>query len=165
MKKTSTHYAQTFVEDGYSEFTLHFKIPYKKLEASAIPDMPVYLEVLEVWRSTCMIALQERMKKCITAVYQNRHNIIASDEYSIMFRTSDNCVHQFNHQSYQAMARMCDLFDTRNWDAVMKDELGIRQLLKALYWIPMDARQASNDHPFDQLISVLEMGTLGNWID
>ena len=51
-------------------------------------------------------------------------------------------------------------FQTSNWEAIKNDNQGVRQLLKALYWIPEDERKDHGGFGFGQLISCLEEFTL-----
>lgn len=47
-----------------------------------------------------------------------------------------------------------------DWEAIKHDEPRVRQLLKALYWIPEDERKDHGGFGFGQLISCLEGFTL-----
>jgi hypothetical protein len=58
------------------------------------------------------------------------------------------------------MERMITNFDLNDWDAIRYDQLGVRQLLKALYWIPEEHKKDHGGFGFGQLISCLEEITL-----
>jgi hypothetical protein len=79
-----------------------------------------------------------------------------ADEYHVVFKKSNGQIHSFNHISFQAMEIMMEILKSGDWNAIKDQEQGVRQLLKALYWIPEDQRQDHGGFGFGQLVSCLE---------
>jgi hypothetical protein len=106
------------------------------------------------------MALNMRMDSCVSMLFRNKDNILIANECQVVFRKSNGQIHAFNHPSFNAMERMVKYLQSANWEAVKCEIQGVRQLLKALYWIPEDMRKDHGGFGFGQLISCLEEFTL-----
>lgn len=96
------------------------------------------------------------MDSCVSMLFRNRENILFADEYTITFKKANGTIHSFNHPSFQVMEKLVQDFQQKDWKSVSANKTGIRQLLKALYWIPEEERRDHGGFGFGQLISCLE---------
>lgn len=146
--------AKVYNDNRYAEFTTFFRIPFKDGEVPY--NEHAWKDLLGSWRDVLILALECRMDSCVSMLFRNRNNIILSDEYCVVFKKANGQLHSFNHPNFQAMEIMLDTIKSGNWNAIKEQEQGVRQLLKALYWIPEDLRQDHGGFSFGQLISCLE---------
>ena len=154
IKLTSS--AKVYPSNGYSEFMTFFRIPFKENVGDYTPNTCSWEEVICSWADTCIIALEKRMDSCVSMLFRNRENIIFADEYTITFKKANGTIHSFNHPSFQAMEQLAHALTQRNWESVRENKAGIRQLLKALYWISEEERKDHGRFGFGQLITCLE---------
>lgn len=154
--------AKVYSENKYSEFTTLFRIPFKEgnLEEVYGNRRHTWKDILGSWANTCILALNMRMDSCVSMLFRNKDNILVSNEYQVIFKKANGQIHAFNHPSFEAMERMIKQFQSGNWEAIKNNNQGVRQLLKALYWIPEDERRDHGGFGFGQLISCLEEFTL-----
>lgn len=154
--------AKVYSENKYAEFTTLFRIPFKEIpiEEIYVNKEHIFKDVLGSWADTCILALNMRMDACVAMLFRNKNNVLVSNDYQIVFKKANGQIHSFNHPSFEAMERMVKQFQSNNWDAIMYDNMGVRQLLKALYWIPEEERKDHGEIGFGQLISCLEEATL-----
>ena len=154
--------AKVFVENKYAEFTTLFRIPFKEtpLEEVYGNRKHVWKDLLGSWAEVCILALNMRMDSCVSMLFRNKDNVLIANECQVVFRKSNGQIHAFNHPSFNAMERMVKYLQSANWEAVKREIQGVRQLLKALYWIPEDMRKDHGGFGFGQLISCLEEFTL-----
>jgi hypothetical protein len=159
-KKTT---AQVFVENRYSEFTTIFRIPFKEVPYDEVYEDCHYCwrDLLGSWTDVCIAALESRMDSCVSMLFRNKNNILRSDECQVIFKKSNGHIHRFNHAAFRAMEEMVNAFQKGDWNAIKNNELGVRQLLKALYWIPEEDKKEHGSFGFGQLISCLEEFTFG----
>ena len=141
-----------------AEFTTTFRIPFKEGNVERNPHL--WKDLLGSWSTVCISALQDRMQSCIAMLYRNLDNILISNENQVVFKKNNGQIHSFNYPSFYAMERMIVNFDKGDWDAIQRDYMGVRQLLKALYWIPEEDKNDHGSFGFGQLISCLEEMTL-----
>lgn len=146
--------ATVYNENRYAEFSTFFRIPFKEGEMPI--TYHVWKDLLGAWREVLILALELRMDSCVSMLFRNRNNVIIANESQVVFKKSNGQIHSFNHFNFQAMEVMLDILKSSNWNALRDQELGVRQLLKALYWIPEDQRQDHGGFGFGQLISCLE---------
>ena len=146
--------ATVYNENRYAEVSTFFRIPFK--EGEVPHSHHTWKDLLGAWREVLILALELRMDSCVSMLFRNRNNVIMADEYHVVFKKSNGQIHAFNHPSFQAMEIMLDILKSSDWEAIRKQEQGVRQLLKALYWIPEDQRQDHGGFGFGQLISCLE---------
>lgn len=151
-----TSSAKVYPSEGYSEFTTFFRILFK----NNVEDVDLYAysweDVIGCWADTCILALKMRMDSCVSMLFRNRENVIFADEYTITFRKANGTVHSFNYPSFQAMEKLVQDLQQKDWRSVSANKTGVRQLLKALYWIPEGERRDHGRFGFGQLISCLE---------
>ena len=138
----------------YAEFTTTFRIPFKEGNVECKPHL--WKDLLDSWSAVCISALQDRMQSCIAMLYRNLDNVIISNETRIVFKKNNGQIHSFNHSFFDAMERMITSFYLNDWEAIRHDPLGVRQLLKALYWIPEEHKKDHGGFGFGQLISCLD---------
>ena len=150
--------ATVYNENRYAEFSTFFRIPFK--EGEVPHSHHTWKDLLGAWREVLILALELRMDSCVSMLFRNRNNVIMADEYHVVFKKSNGQIHAFNHPSFQAMEIMLDILKSSDWEAIRKQEQGVRQLLKALYWIPEDQRQDHGGFGYGQLTSRLEEFTL-----
>ena len=150
--------ARVFTENKYSEFTTLFRIPFKETPVEEVYGNRehIWKDLLGSWAEVCILALNMRMDSCVSMLFRNKERILISNEYQVVFRKANGQIHAFNHPSFEAMERMVTAFQTGVWAAVRENVQGVRQLLKALYWIPEEDRKDHGGFGFGQLISCLE---------
>ena len=149
-------------EGKYSEFTTFFRIPFNKVDPATICTGKTdrWKEVLSAWFKVCIRALEARMDACVSMLFRNRNNIVISNEFQIIFKKSNGQYHAFNHPSFKAMEDFKEYLENGNWKLYKPEQAWVRQLLKALYWIPEEDKQERNGYGFGELISCLEEFTL-----
>lgn len=154
--------ARVYSENRYSEFTTLFRIPFKEGNIEEIYGNRnhVWKDLLGSWANTCILALNMRMDSCVSMLFRNKDNILMSNDVQVVFKKANGQIHSFNHPSFEVMERMIKQLQCGDWKAIKHDEPGVRQLLKALYWIPEDERKDHGGFGFGQLISCLEGFTL-----
>ena len=154
--------AKCYSENRYSEFTTLFRIPFKETPFEEVykEQHNRYVKVLRAWAEVCIRALEMRMDSCVAMLFRNRENVLISNEIQIVFRKSNGQLHSFNHPSFKMMEELIQLFNKEDWKAIACHTGGIRQLLKALYWIPEEDKKERNSFGFGQLISCLEEFTI-----
>jgi hypothetical protein len=165
MKQTNINLvsaAKVYSKNKYSEFTTLFRIPFKETPIEEVfkNREHVWKDLLGSWADTCILALNMRMDSCVSMLFRNKDNILLSNELQVVFKKANGQIHAFNHPSFNAMERMVKYFQPGDWNAIKDDAQGIRQLLKALYWIPEESKQEKGSFGFGQLISCLEEFTL-----
>lgn len=150
--------AKVYNENQYAEFTTLFRIPFKEMPIDEIYEnrRNLYADLLGSWADVCILALNMRMDACVAMLFRNKDNILVSNELQVIFKKSNGQIHAFYHPSFNAMERMIKHFQSGNWRAIENDTLGVRQLLKALYWIPEEDKKERGSFGFGQLISCLE---------
>jgi hypothetical protein len=159
MKKTN---AQVFIENRYAEFTTMFRIQFQdNTKGEPLRSSHIWKDLLGSWAPICIAALEARMESCISMLFRNRNNILLANDVQVVYRKSNGQVHAFNHPSYQAMETMVELLKQGSWEEIKNNEVGVRQLLKALYWIPEENKKDQGGFGFGQLISCLEEFTFG----
>lgn len=151
--------AKVYNENRYAEFQTFFRIPFKEGEVPVAYH--VWKDLLGAWREVLILALELRMDSCVSMLFRNRNNVILSNEAQVVFKKNNGQIHAFNHHSFHEMEVMLDILKSSDWNAFRDQELGVRQLLKALYWIPEEQRQDHGGFGFGQLISCLEEFTFG----
>lgn len=151
-----TSSAKVYAE--YAEFTTLFRVAFKHGEVAV--DHNRWMRLLEAWADVCILALETRMDSCVSMLFRNRDNIIKADEHQIIFKKANGQIHAFNHFSFRTMEDMLKALQQKDWKGVMSSNVGCRQILKALYWIPEEHRKDHGGFGFGQLISCLEEATL-----
>lgn len=146
--------ATVYNENRYAEFQTFFRIPFKEGEVPVAYH--VWKDLLGAWREVLMLALELRMDSCVSMLFRNRNNVIMANETQVVFKKNNGQIHAFNHPSFKAMEIMMDILKSGDWNELRNQEQGVRQLLKALYWIPEEQRQDHGGFGFGQLISCLE---------
>ena len=154
--------AMVYSENKYAEFTTLFRIPFKETPYEEVygNKKHFFKDVLGSWADTCIKALNMRMDSCVAMLFRNKDNVLISNECQVVFRKANGQIHAFNHPSFASMERMVKQLQANDWDAIMHDNMGVRQLLKALYWISEEDRKDHGGIGFGQLISCLEEATL-----
>lgn len=154
--------AKVFTENKYAEFTTLFRIPFKETPIEEVYGnrKHVWKDLLGSWAEICIAALNMRMDSCVSMLFRNKERILISNECQVVFRKANGQIHHFNHFSFEAMERMIKQLQSGDWEIVKHDHMGVRQLLKALYWIPEDMRQDRGGFGFGQLISCLDEFTV-----
>lgn len=158
--------AKVYTENKYSEFTTFFRIPFNKVDPATIftGKTDRWKEVFSAWSEVCIRALEARMDACVSMLFRNRNNIVVSNEFQIIFKKSNGQYHAFNHPSFRAMEEFKEYLENGNWKLYKPEQAWVRQLLKALYWIPEEDKQERNGYGFSELISCLEEFTLESFL-
>lgn len=151
-----TSSANVFAENQYAEFTTLFRIQFKQGEVQR--NRNLWKELLSAWSDVCIRAIEMRMDSCVSMLFRNRDNVIHADEYQIIFKKANGQIHAFNHFSFRTMENTKKALEQKDWEGI--NNVGARQILKALYWIPEDMRKDHGGFGFGQLISCLEEFTL-----
>jgi hypothetical protein len=157
--------AKIYSENKYAEFTTLFRIPFNDVDPFTIftgDNTDRWKEILSAWSEVCVRALELRMDSCIAMLFRNRNNVVISNECQIIFKKNNGHYHAFNHPSFKAMENMKEYLENGNWKVYKPEQAWVRQLLKALYWIPEEDKQEKGNYGFGQLISCLEEFTFGN---
>ena len=152
--------ARVYPNNGYSEFTTFFRIPFKNNPEDVVFPTYSWEDVIGCWADTCIRALEMRMDSCVAMLFRNRENVIFADEYTITFKKANGTIHSFNHPSFQVMENLVQDLKQKDWKSVRTNKAGIRQLQKALYWISEEERKDHGLFSFGQLISFLDECTL-----
>ena len=158
--------AKVYTENKYSEFTTFFRIQFNKVDPATIftGKTDRWKEVFSAWSEVCIRALDTRMDACVSMLFRNRNNIVVSNEFQIIFKKSNGKYHAFNHPSFRAMEDFKEYLENGNWKLYKPEQAWVRQLLKALYWIPEEDKQERNGYGFGELISCLEEFTLESFL-
>lgn len=154
--------AKVFSENKYAEFSTIFRIPFNNVDPSTICTGKIdrWKEVISAWSKVCVRALEARMDSCVAMLFRNRDNIVVSNQFQVIFKKANGQLHAFNHPSFQAMEEFKEYLQNGNWKLYKPDQAWVRQLLKALYWVPEEDKQEQGGYSFGQLISCLEEFTL-----
>jgi hypothetical protein len=154
--------AKVYSANQYAEFTTFFRIPFNNVDPSTIftGRTDRWKEIMSAWAEVCIRALELRMDACVSMLFRNRNNVVVSNECQIIFKKSNGQYHAFNHPSFKAMEDMKEYLQEGNWKLYGPEQAGVRQLLKALYWISEEDKQEKGGYGFGQLISCLEEFTL-----
>lgn len=96
------------------------------------------------------------MDSCVSMLFRNRNSIVISNECQVIFKKANGQYHAFNHPSFKAMEDMKKYLEQHEWENTHPKPQWVRQLLKALYWIPEEDKQEKDGYGFGQLISCLE---------
>lgn len=150
--------AVVYNENQYAEFVTLFRLTFK--EGKVERNTHIWKDLLGSWAPVCILALQMRMDACVSMLFRNRNNIIKSDECQVVFKKNNGQIHSFNYPSFEAMEHILKQFEEGDWCGIRENPIGVRQLLKALYWIPESERVDHGVFGFGQLISCLEEFTL-----
>lgn len=154
-----TSSAKVYPENKYAEFVTFFRIPFKETPLEEVfgkNASHLWKDLIGSWSKTCILALNLRIDSCISMLARNRDNVLISNKDQIVFKKSNGQIHTFNYCSYNAMLETIQHLESGNWEMLSRNELGIRQLLKALYWLPEEKRQDHGGFSFGQLISCLD---------
>lgn len=156
--------AKVYSENKYAEFTTFFRIPFNNVDPTTLftGKTNTWKEVFSAWSEVCISALESRMDSCVSMLFRNRNNIVVSNENQIIFKKSNGQYHAFNHPSFHAMEEFKEYLENGNWKLFKPSQQWVRQLLKALYWIPEEYKQEKSNYSFSQLISCLEEFTFEN---
>ena len=154
--------AKVFSENKYSEFSTIFRIQFNNVDPATVfqGNTDRWKDVLSSWSEVCIRALEARMDACVSMLFRNRNNVVISNEFQVIFKKSNGQLHSFNHPSFRAMEEFKEYLEVRNWKLYKPDQAWVRQLLKALYWVPEEDKQEQGGYGFGQLISCLEEFTL-----
>ena len=153
MKKSN---ARVFIENRYSEFITTFRIQFQDNTDVEFYSTHLWKDLLGSWAPVCIEALEARMESCISMLFRNRNNVLVANEIQVVYRKSNGQIHSFNHPSYQAMETMIEYLKKNSWEDIKNYEPGVRQLLKALYWVSEEQKKDRGGFGFGQLISCLE---------
>ena len=170
MTKTNTNNlvstATVNSENKYAEFTTFFRIPFNNVDPSTIftGNRDLWRKVLSAWFEVCIRALELRMDACVSMLFRNRNNVVVSNQYQVIFKKSNGQYHSFNHPSFRAMEAMKEYLEKGDWKLGKPEQAWVRQLLKALYWIPEEDKQERGGYGFGQLISCLEEFTFESFL-
>lgn len=161
MKQNNTNLVsatKVYSENKYAEFTTLFRIPFKEIPYEEVYGnrTHVWKDLLGSWAEVCILALNLRMNSCVSMLFRNKERILISNECQVVFKKTNGQIHSFNHFSFKAMEELIEMFQTGYWEGIRNHEAGVRQLLKALYWIPEEDRKDHGGFGFGQLISCLE---------
>lgn len=153
-------------ENKYAEFTTFFRIPFNNVDPASIftGNRDLWRKVLSAWLEVCIRALEARMDACVSMLFRNRNNIVVSNQYQVIFKKSNGQYHSFNHPSFKAMEAMKEYLEKGDWKLGKPEQAWVRQLLKALYWIPEEDKQERGGYGFGQLISCLEEFTFESFL-
>ena len=167
MKKISNFVSTAKVnsENKYAEFSTFFRIPFNNVDpATILVDRDRWRKIFSAWAEVCIRALEARMDSCVSMLFRNRNNIVVSNEYQVIFKKSNGQYHSFNHPSFKAMEAMKEYLEKDIWKLGRPEQAWVRQLLKALYWIPEEDKQEKGGYGFGQLISCLEEFTFESFL-
>ena len=153
-------------ENKYAEFTTLFRIPFNNVDPSTIftGNRDLWRKVLSAWFEVCIRALELRMDACVSMLFRNRDNVVVSNKFQVIFKKSNGQYHSFNHPSFKAMEAMKEYLEKGLWKLDKPEQAWVRQLLKALYWIPEEDKQERGGYGFGQLISCLEEFTFESFL-
>ena len=150
--------AKVYPANKFAEFSTFFRIPFNDVSPSAVfvADPDLQNKIFSAWSEVCIKALELRMDSCISMLFRNRDNVLSSNEFQIIFKKANGQIHVFDHISFKAMEDFKEYLKRYDWQKRGPESLWVRQLLKALYWIPEEDKQEKGGYGFGQLISFLE---------
>ena len=150
--------AKVYSENKYAEFSTFFRIPFNNVDPATVfqGNTDRWKEIFSAWSDVCIKALEARMDSCVAMLFRNRNNVIISNEYQVIFKKANGQLHAFNHPSFRAMEEFKEYLQNGNWKLGKPEQIWVRQLLKALYWVPEEDKQERGGYSFGQLISCLE---------
>ena len=156
--------AEVYCENKYAEFTTSFRIQFNNVDPATIftGRTDRWKEIISAWSEVCVRALEARMDACVSMLFRNRNNVVISNEYQVIFKKSNGHYHAFNHPSFKAMEEFKEYLEYGAWTSYKPQQVWVRQLLKALYWIPEEDKQERDGYGFGELISCLEEFILGD---
>lgn len=150
--------AKVYPANKFAEFSTFFRIPFNDVNPSIVfgTDPDLHNKIFSAWSEVCIKALELRMNSCISMLFRNRDNVLSSNEFQIIFKKANGQIHVFYHTSFKAMEDFKEYLKRSDWQKHEPKQLWVRQLLKALYWIPEEDKQEKGGYGFSQLISFLE---------
>ena len=139
--------------NGYTEFSNFFRIPHTLVTTE---DLTPHLakDILGPWKDVCVQALELRIDALVTQVFKNRKNAIANP-HAIYLKKDNNTISCIEIRSFHAMGRAVNNLQVRNYKALLEDKECVKELLKALYWIPEEWKEDQGGFGFGQLVSIL----------
>lgn len=155
MKNNLKSSAKIYSENQYSEFSTVFRVAHKQWDSSVKCDSLPYGEVFAAWADACILALEMRMDSCVSMLFRNKDRIVSAGDEGVTFVKNNGICHTFDHGSFKAMEEMITIIDSGDLDALMKHKAGLKQLLKALYWLPAEERAEKGRVGFGTLISFI----------
>jgi hypothetical protein len=147
--------AKVYSENNYSEFSTVFRVAHKQWDSSVKCDTIAYNEVFAAWADTCILALEMRMDSCVSMLFRNKDRIVSADSVGVTFVTNNGVCHTFGHGSFRVMEEMISIIDSGDLEAFTNNKAGLKQLLKALYWLPAEERVEKGRISFGTLISFI----------
>ena len=139
---------QIEIREESTVFNVQFEIKHK----TALTSQVVYsiTDRLMQYRDVCILALDMRMKYCITSLMKHQDDVIEANKNGITYTKNNDSIAHFNTNSYKSM--QCLLQDLQNETLTTNLDYfypAIAQLVKALYWISI------KPEGFGELVSCL----------
>ena len=139
---------QIEIREESTVFNVQFEIKHK----TALTSQVVYsiTDRLMQYRDVCILALDMRMKYCITSLMKHQDDVIEANKNGITYTKNNDSIAHFNTNSYKSM--QCLLRDLQNETLTTNLDYfypAIAQLVKALYWISI------KPEGFGELVSCL----------
>lgn len=109
--------------------------------------------VLKAWKDVIVYALDARLAACKTNLYDNRDRVTYVDDNRIEYKTEKGRVCSYNIRTADGITDLIARLQKGEYKQVsFADAI---QMLKALYWVPMDQRKNRMNISFDDLYSIL----------
>lgn len=140
--------------NNYSNFTMQFTIRHKDNDLDYGKAAMIFSEdILNEWKDEMILALELRMKHCISDLYKHRDSVYVANEHIIGYMKGLK-TKTFNHTSYNAMEEALSILNEGNLDRILNPHM-VDQIIKGLFWISEDIRDSDRKYGFGELISLL----------
>lgn len=141
---------QIEIREESTVFNVQFEIKHK----TALTSQVVYsiTDRLMQYRDICILALDMRMKHCITSLMKHQDDIIEANRNGITYTKNNGSIAYFDTNSYESMQYLLRDLQLQNEMLTTNTDYfypAIAQLVKALYWISI------KPEGFGELVSCL----------
>lgn len=142
-------------------FTFEANYPGNNNSSSINPD-----NVIDAWATVIYIAVSNRLNHCKLELFDNRNRVSVTDEHTIIYYTETGARKHYSLVAAQAMEDIIGLYHEQYLESIKTDPAMLTQILKALYWVDDDIKQAKkNGYSFDTLYSLLLELLQGNLVN
>lgn len=109
--------------------------------------------VLKAWKDVIVHALDARLTACKSNLYDNRNRVTYVDDNRIEYKTEEGRVCNYNIHTADTIINLIAKLQKGEYTQIsFADAI---QMLKALYWVPMDQRENRTNISFDDLYTTL----------
>lgn len=139
-------------ETGKHTITLEIEATKKKYDYKVFD----FKACVKVWEPIILIALQARLKACKTKLTEAilRDDVVETSEFGIRY-LQNGIVRHYSYPAATAMQNVIASITEPNGMNWLENVACTQQVLKALNWLPEEARKSREGYPFQVLIDGL----------